>query len=209
MASPAQSETAAEQGGFVKGASIAIVTQNDDPEGLGRVKLKFPWHEGGESEWARVAVPMASDGYGSFFLPEVNDEVLVLFDRGDMRFPYVVGALWSGKAKPPADNGDKKNDLRIIKTRKGHHLSFNDGAKGEIDLKLDDGKRVTIDDDGIRADDGQGNSITIDSKSGEISITAAATLKLSAPSVSIEATGSLNLKAGGTAAMKAAMIQLN
>jgi uncharacterized protein involved in type VI secretion and phage assembly len=93
------------------GVAVAVVTQNRDPDGLARVKVHFPWYEyPNESYWARLAVPMAGQGQGTYFLPEIGQEVLVAFDRGDVRFPYVVGALWNGKEGPPTTNSDGKND---------------------------------------------------------------------------------------------------
>jgi uncharacterized protein involved in type VI secretion and phage assembly len=95
-------EAAHEAGGYVKGVAIAIVTQNRDPDGLGRVKVRFPWYENSnESYWARIAVPMAGKKQGTYFLPERDQEVLVAFEREDVRFPYVIGALWNAKARPP------------------------------------------------------------------------------------------------------------
>ena len=80
--------------GRITGVVIGIVTNNNDPDRLGRVKVRFPWLSGStESHWARVATPMAGNGRGLYFLPEVDDEVLVLFERGDVRFPFVIGAL--------------------------------------------------------------------------------------------------------------------
>lgn len=207
----ASRETLLESGGFVKGAAVALVTQNRDPSGLGRVKVRYPWRaDPTESHWARIAVPMAGAGRGTVFYPEVGDEVLVLFDREDLRFPYVIGGLWNGKDKPPEGNEDGHNDIRMIKSRKGHHLRFDDGqAKGAVELRLQDGKRLVIDDDGIVLDDAAGNSLKIDSRSGEISIKAATSLKLSAPNVSVEATGTMTLKASGNMTIKGAMVALN
>ena len=81
-------ETTLEAGGHAKGVAVAIVRDNKDTSGLGRVKVSFPWHsQPQESYWARVATPMAGNERGIYFIPEVNDEVLVAFERGDVRFP--------------------------------------------------------------------------------------------------------------------------
>ena len=83
------------------GSSSAIVTNNNDPDKLGRVKLKFPWlADTYESDWARIVQLGAGPDSGAVFLPEVNDEVLVAFEFGDIRRPYVLGGLWNGKDKP-------------------------------------------------------------------------------------------------------------
>src|SRR5215813_7878222 len=81
-------------GGFVKGIAIALVTQNEDPEGLCRVKVRYPWHgKPADSYWARLTMPMAGKDRGLVLIPEVGDEVVVGFEREDLRFPYVLGAV--------------------------------------------------------------------------------------------------------------------
>jgi uncharacterized protein involved in type VI secretion and phage assembly len=154
---------------------------------------------------------MAGKDRGIYFVPEVDDEVLVAFERGDLRFPYVVGSLWNGKDKPPASNGDGKNDLRLIKTRKGHKLTFNDnsGSQGLVQLELNDGKKLSIDDNGITLDDGKGNSIVIKSNGGSIAITAKTDLSIKAPKIAIEATGTLDVKASGTLGLKGSLVNIN
>src|SRR5205085_12104872 len=86
----------------INGVAVALVRENRDPSGLARVKVSFPWYSRPEdSFWARLATPMTGRNYGTYFLPDVKDEVLVAFERGDIRFPYVVGSLWNGTDKPP------------------------------------------------------------------------------------------------------------
>ena len=176
--------------GRITGVVIGIVTNNKDPDRLGRVKVRFPWLSGGtESHWARVATPMAGNGRGLYFLPEVDDEVLVLFERGDVRFPFVIGALWNGKDQAPADNGDGKNALRVIKSKSGHLIRFDDSEKAE---------KIEIID--ARAN----NRIVIDTKTDTVTITAGKHLVLEAPQgdirlhaekVAIEASGNADIKA--------------
>src|SRR5437899_1321842 len=87
----------------VQGLAVGIVTNNEDPENHGRIKVKFPWlADNHESDWARMAAPMAGNNRGAYFLPEVNDEVLVAFEHGSIDAPIIVGALWNGKDTPPA-----------------------------------------------------------------------------------------------------------
>jgi uncharacterized protein involved in type VI secretion and phage assembly len=156
-----QPESTHESGGYLKGVAIAVVTQNRDPDGLGRVKLKFSWEsEPRESDCARCAVPMAGKDRGTYFLPEVGDEVLVAFEREDMRFPYVLGALWNGQDAPPDNNSDGKNDRRVIKSRKGHTLTFDDGEQVGVELRLQDGKHLKIDDQGLVLEDGKGEQVS-------------------------------------------------
>jgi uncharacterized protein involved in type VI secretion and phage assembly len=203
-------ETDHEAGGVVKGVAIATVTQNQDPDKLCRVKVRFPWHENStESYWARLATPMAGDDRGLVVIPEVGDEVLVAFEREDLRFPYVLGGLWNGKEKPPFDNSDGNNDDRVLKSRKKHYLLFKDGSKGSVELAHEKGRKVTFDDDGIVVQDEKGNSFKIDSNGNSITIEAVGTLKIKAASITIEATGTLDVKASGTLGLKGSLVNIN
>jgi len=194
----------------INGVATAIVRDNRDPDGLARVRVSFPWHSRPEeSYWARLATPMTGKGYGAYFLPEVDDEVLVAFERGDLRFPYVLGSLWNGNDKPPVTNTDGRNDIRTIRTRKGHALRFEDGAKGRLRLELNDGKAITIDEGGITIDAANGNRIVIGSANGTTTIEAASTLRIRAPQIAIEASGALDIKAGGTLTLRGSLIAIN
>jgi uncharacterized protein involved in type VI secretion and phage assembly len=119
------------------GVVIGLVTNNRDPEGWGRVKVKFPWlSDSEESAWARLAAPMAGQGGGFYYLPEVNDEVLLAFEHGDIHYPYVLGALWNGRDKPPGSTnqvvgGDGKVNQRILKSRSGHKILLDDSSGQE------------------------------------------------------------------------------
>ena len=109
------------------GVTVGLVTNNRDPEGLGRVKLALPWlADGFETDWARVVTPMAGASRGLYALPEVDDEVLVGFEHGRPDAPYVLGALWNGKDKPPESNGDGRNDRRSLTSRSGHVIRLTD-----------------------------------------------------------------------------------
>jgi uncharacterized protein involved in type VI secretion and phage assembly len=207
---PLPRETTLESGGTAKGVAVAVVRENKDDSGLGRVKVSYPWYsEQRESYWARVATAMAGKQRGTYFIPEVGDEVLVAFDRGDVRFPYVIGCLWNGSDKSPAVNDDGKNNLRVIRTRKGHKLTFNDGDQGLVQLELNDGKMLSIDDHGMRLDDKKGNSIVIDSDDGEITVQAAQRLSLKGVQVSIEASGTIDIKAGATLSINGTLVKIN
>jgi uncharacterized protein involved in type VI secretion and phage assembly len=119
--------------GCVFGAVIGIVSNVADPDGLGRVKVRYPWlKDDSESPWARVLSFMAGPKRGAVFRPDVDDEVLVLFDHGDMRFPYVLGAVWNGKDAMPNERGsDADNAIRLIKSRSGHQIIFDDISGAE------------------------------------------------------------------------------
>ena len=131
----------------IYGVVPAEVVQNDGND-EGKVKVKYYWRDNGASvsEWARVSQLYAGNGYGSLFVPEVGDEVLVAFDRGDMRQPYILGGLYNGKKKPPTahDNG---RDQKIIRTKAGHRILFDDKEK-EITISTASGATVVLKDSG-------------------------------------------------------------
>lgn len=203
-------ETAHEAGGYIKGVAIAVVTQNKDDENTCRVKVSYPWHDKPrDSYWARLAMPMAGSARGMAFIPEVGDEVLVAFEREDLRFPYILGALWNGKDKPPLANTDGKNDKRILTSRKKHHLLFDDGTTGVVELAHEKGRRITIDDNGITITDEHGNQVTIDSMRGALTLEATGQLSIKAATISIESTSTLELKANATLTVRGALVNIN
>jgi uncharacterized protein involved in type VI secretion and phage assembly len=188
---------------------VAIVSQNKDSSGQVAVKVRYPWHSKPRDSFpARVVTPMAGNNRGMYFVPEVNDEVLVGFEKGDLRHPYVIGSLWNGSDPSPLNNGDGKNDVRAIHTRKGHKLTFNDGDQGLVQLELNDGKKLTINDDGVTLQDQNGNKLSIDSNSSALTIEAKGTLTLKGATVSVEASGSLTVK-GGTVSMSGTPVRIN
>ena len=135
--------TSSAAGPPVYGVVIGLVSQNNDPERLGRVKLSFPWLDGNYvSDWARLAQTGAGPGSGSVFIPDVGDEVLVAFEFGDVRRPYVIGGLYNRKDKPVVpriDNG--RVTARQVISRKGHRITFNDGGDQDgIEIRTADEK---------------------------------------------------------------------
>jgi uncharacterized protein involved in type VI secretion and phage assembly len=206
------SETAdVREPGIIRGVSVGVVSENRDPEGLGRVKIRFPWRENpDESEWARIAVPMAGKDRGTWFLPEVGDEVLVACDAERIEHPYVLGALWNGKEPPPETNSDGRNDIRKIRSRSGHEIIFDDGAQGRIDIHLSDSKRkVVLDPDGILISDDSGNQIEIKSLPGTITIKSNTKLSIQSKVIEIKADASMTLQATGTLTIQGALVKIN
>ena len=196
--------------GRIFGVARGLVTDNRDPDGLGRVRVQLTWQAQGSGYWARTAAPMTGANYGAWFLPEVGDEVLVGAEHGDPALLYVIGMLWNNNAPVPASNSDGKNSLRLIRSRAGHQLLFDDtDGAAVLELKLADGKKVTLDKDGVSIDDAVGNTILIKSNPGEIAITSAAKLSLKSAQVAIEADGTLEIKSGGTLTIKGALVQIN
>jgi uncharacterized protein involved in type VI secretion and phage assembly len=203
-------ETAHESGGYVKGVAVGVVTQNKDDDSLCRVKIRYPWHEKPrESYWARLASPMGGDDRGLVMIPEVGDEVLVAFEREDVRFPYVLGVLRNGKEKSPYVNDDGKNDIRVVKSRKKHYLRFDDGAKGVVELAHEKGRKIVFDDSGFAVQDEKGNVVKVDSNSGAMTIEATGKLNIKAATITIESTGTMELKAGATLTIRGSLVAIN
>ncbi len=196
----------------ILGVVCGIVTNNEDPDGLGRVKIKIPSISGeDESNWARIASFMAGGSRGAFFLPEVEDEVLVAFEYGDVSRPYVIGSLWNGVDAPPTDNGDGENNIRMIKSRSGHTIRLAD-KDGEEKIEI--------------IDCNEENLITIDTAEKKVTITSAGDIELLAPDgkvlidadklefksggdSKIESGGKLDMEASGDMNAKGSTINLN
>ena len=197
---------------------VGIVTNNQDPNGMGRVKVKFPWLAGNtESHWARIASPMAGKNRGMVFLPEVNDEVLVAFEHGDLNRPYVLGALWNGMDQPPEGNKDGKNNIRKISSRSGHEIIFNDDStarKEKIEVHTKAGHKILLDDSAgqekIEIKDKTGkNVIKMDSVQNSITLSSAMKLDIDAQMIELKAKGMMTLKAGATLTIQGAMVKIN
>ncbi|PWT82053.1 MAG: phage tail protein [Acidobacteria bacterium] len=126
------------------GVVTGIVKNLDDPAGQGRIELQFPWlSDSLRSSWAPVASALAGKERGAFLMPEIDDEVLVAFEHGDINHPFILGFLWNGVDTPP----ETTNQNRVIKTPGGHQLRFEDtaGAKKVI-LKSNGGHEIEIND---------------------------------------------------------------
>lgn len=204
-------EAEREADGFFRGVAVATVTDNRDPDGQSRIRVRFPWQPDAQSSfWARLAVPMSGNDRGTYFLPEVGDEVLVAFERGDQEHPFVIGSLWNGQASAPENNGDGNNDHRLIKSRSGHELRFNDnGSSPEVELKLQDGKHLKLDRSGVVLEDEQGNKLQIDTMGGSITIESKLSLNLRSPQINIDADATLSLSAGADVSVQGALVRIN
>jgi type VI secretion system secreted protein VgrG len=159
-------------------AQSAIVKENNDADGLGRIKVQFPWQSGGDmSPWLRIASPHTGGGKGMHFIPEKGEEVIVAFEGGDAEKPYVIGTVYNGKAKITFANAE--NDMKVIQTRSGHVIELNDTSGGES---------ITI-------KDKNSNSITIDTVENSISIKALDTITLAAMTINLIAGATVNVQA--------------
>ena len=195
------------------GVVVGVVTNNQDPENMHRVKVRFPWlSDDVESNWARVASPMAGNGRGAYFLPEVDDEVLVAFDHGRIDHPYVLGCLWNGKDGAPESNQNGENNNRTIKSRSGHVLRLNDASGNEtIEIIDKSGKnRIIIDTARNSITIEAEADITVKSSSGKLTLQAARGIEMkSQAGISAQAAQGIDLKANAQVTVKGATIHLN
>jgi uncharacterized protein involved in type VI secretion and phage assembly len=158
------------------GVVVGIVEEIVDPDKEGRIQVSFPWYdEGMITEWCRMCQLYAGSGYGSFFVPEIGDEVLVAFVQGDMRLPIIMGGLYNGKDKPPTDRqeDDDKNH-KLIRTKAGHSLLFDDTKdKEKIVLTTKGGHVLELHDpdkDGekfVKLRTKKGHELKLDDKDGK------------------------------------------
>ena len=180
-------------GGRWYGAFPALVTDIVDPEGLGRVKIALPWSPdtaGARYEtWARLATFMAGNNRGSWFIPDVDDEVLIVFEGGDPRRPYVIGSLWNGKDKPPESmDGAGKNFKKVLRSRNGVKLTMDDNdGREQFILETPGGQKLTLKDGpgAVEIVDSNGNSIKMEASG--ITITASAKVTINASQVAVSA----------------------
>jgi uncharacterized protein involved in type VI secretion and phage assembly len=170
--------------GLARGVVVGMVTNLSDPDDFGRVKVKFPWMpkaDGAEIEstWCRIASPMTGASRGMYFLPEVNDEVLVAFEHDDVAYPYILGGLWNKTDKPPLAIGDAvasgKVKQRIIKSTSGHVIILDDTQGAE---------KITIKDKTTK------NEFTIDCASNTITL-------ITEDKLTVTAKGAISIKSSG------------
>ncbi len=157
-------------------SQVAVVKENHDPEGLGRIRAQFQWQTGNEmTPWIRVLTSSAAGGRGMYFIPEIGDEAYIDFDQGNPDRPYVTGTLFHGNAKPIW--GSPGNDTKALRTRSGNRVELND-ADGSINII-----------------DPSGNTITM-AGNGEITINAPNKLTLTSTDIIIEASNDVSVNAG-------------
>lgn len=205
----------------VRGVVIGVVTNINDPDALGRVKVTFPWlDDNQESDWARLATPGGGKERGMCVVPEVGDEVLLAFEHGDISKSYILGGLWNGKDKPPAtvvEGGKVKT--RTIKTRAGHAIELqddNNAGKGFIKLTTSGGHVLSISDNdhGIQLTsqshtltlDDQGRAVRIES-GGDVEIKGTGgTLRITAQGVELSSNANLKVQANAMLDVKTSAI---
>lgn len=191
------------------GVYPAVVSDVKDPEDLGRVKVLLPWLEQSRipakfrqrGVWARLATLMAGNNRGSWFIPDVDDEVLVAFEGGDSRRPYVIGSLWNGNDSPPESMDSRgRNHRKVLKSRNGVKVTLDDTDGSEsLILETPAGQRISLKDGNqlLTIEDSNGNSLEL--ASSGITITASARVKINASVLEISA-GMVEINTGMTKA---------
>jgi uncharacterized protein involved in type VI secretion and phage assembly len=188
-------------GGRWYGVCSALVTDIKDPDNQGRVKVTLPWSpdaSGGRYEaWARLATLFGGNNRGSWFVPDVDDEVLVSFEHGDPRRPYVLGGLWNGQDAPPQTmDGSGNNDKKVLCSRNGVKVTLDDQDGQEtLMLETPGGQKLTLKDGPgtVTLEDSNGNSIKLEAAG--VTVTAAAKVTVNASQVAISA-GMVTVDAG-------------
>lgn len=187
-------------GGLFYGAYPALVTDVKDPDGQGRVKVSLPWSPdgggAGYEAWARLATMMAGNNRGSWFVPDVDDEVLVVFAAGDPRHPCVVGALWNGRDAPPQSmDGGGQNNVKKLRSRNGVQVTLDDtNGQESMVLETPGGQRMTL-------KDGPGSVELVDSNGNSI--------KMEAAGITVTASAKVTVNAGATVEVTASMVKVS
>jgi uncharacterized protein involved in type VI secretion and phage assembly len=207
-------QASSEEQNKIYGVAIATVLNNVDTSGKGRVQLNLPWLPNYQP-WARVAVLSAGNDRGTYFIPQIGDEVLVAFDQGDVREPYVIGSLWNSQDSPPASGPTDPIAKRIIKTPLGHVMEFDD-LQQSIKVTTTTQQTLTMDASGIKiATTGDAASIQMDTSGsitiqGSVSVTIkGATISLEGASISIKADADLSIQSGGTCQIQGSLVTIN
>lgn len=180
-------------GGRWYGVYPALVSDLNDPDQQGRVKITLPWAPdagGGQySAWARIATLMAGNNRGTWFIPDVDDEVLVAFEGGDPRSPYVVGALWNGRdAAPEQMDSAGRNTVKSIHSRNGIKITLDDrDGQESLVLETPGGQKMTLKDGpgSVEIVDSNGNSVKLETSG--ITVTASAKVTINASMVEVSA----------------------
>lgn len=188
-------------GGRFHGVYAAVVTEITDPDGQGRVRIRLPWSPDADGQsyeaWARLATMMAGPDRGSWFIPDPGDEVLVAFEAGDPRRPYVLGALWNGQDAPPESmDGAGRNEVKTLRSRNGVVIRMEDkDGQESLTLETPGGQRMTYSDGPgrIHVEDSNGNTVTLESSG--VTVVSSSKVTIQAGQVEVTA-GSVTVNAG-------------
>jgi uncharacterized protein involved in type VI secretion and phage assembly len=169
------------------GVSPALVIDNVDPINLGGVKVHFTWMGASFEPWARMATLMAGEDRGTWFIPDVGDEVLVAFEAGDVGRPYIIGSMWNATGSPP-ETMDRNNNKKLLRSRNGVKIILDDQSGQEsFIVETPGGQRVTLKDGpgSIEIMDSNANSVRLESAG--ITVNASSKVTINASTVEISA----------------------
>ncbi len=209
--------------------TVAVVESLEDPAGMNRVRVRLPWRgETGDGVWARLVTLDAGDGYGTVFVPDVGQEVLVGTLDGDASTPVVLGSMFNGAQAAPVTVSDDANPVRAIVTPEGHRITLEDGDASAVtietpagnQLKLaeadsavtlthgDSGNTITLSADGIELNAAQGD-IVLKAASGKVTFDGTGIEGTSSGPSKLESSATFDLKASATLGLKGALVNIN
>jgi uncharacterized protein involved in type VI secretion and phage assembly len=177
--------------------TVATVVNNLDSTMQGRVQVHLPWATGLDP-WAAVAAPMVGIGHGSYCMPQIGQQVLVVFNNGDIGEPYVIGVLWNAIDRPPILAPTDAVTKRVIRTPLGHEVSF-DEATQTLSITSSTQQQVRLDPAGIELQAGLGAATVQLGSDGSVRIVSATSIELSAPRVAVNGATSVEVTAGTSA----------
>jgi uncharacterized protein involved in type VI secretion and phage assembly len=176
--------------GQLNGVFPAVVIDNVDPKNLGRVQVQLPQMDEsgqrGSKVWARMATLMAGKNRGTWFIPDVNDEVLVAFEAGDVSRPYVIGSMWNGTSSPP-ETMDMNNNKKLLRSRNGVTITLDDESGQErFIVETPGGQKITLKDGpgSIEMMDSNGNSVKLEASGIVVNASAKVTINASMVEIS-------------------------
>ena len=174
---------------------MAVVLDNNDPDKLGRIKVKFPWNDTDETPWIRVMSPHAGADRGWYCLPEIGDEVLVGYEQGSADLPVVLGSLYNKDDKPPGKAIDAKNSVKMFMTRCGNQIVLDDtdGDEKVLIITKDGKNKITMK---------TGGPTEVESE-GAINITGKKDITIKGANITLDSQGDVKIKAAGNASMEA------
>lgn len=172
------------------GVYPALVTDIVDPDRLGRIEVRFPWlGTDGDRDvraWATLCTPYADDQQGLAILPEVGSQVVVAFEAGNLRRPYIVGAAWNGRSQLP-HGPERSNDVRVLRSRAGSRLEFTDSATPKVQITMRSGHQVVLDDAAQEVTIRHGLGCTVRLTATSVEITGNVSMTVTAPTVKVDA----------------------
>ena len=195
----------------IYGIALAQVINNIDSYGLGRVQLSLPWLPDFQP-WARVAVPQAGKNRGVYFLPQIGDEVLVAFNHGDVREPYVIGSLWNGQDTPPCRETQDPIFKHTICSAAGHRIEIDDQGNS-ITIKTNSEQKIVLGPENIVISNGT-TKITLESskltlEATEIQLKSTGKMSIEGTTTEVKGSGTLSLKSDGTCEVKGSLVKIN